>query len=220
MKLKRFGVLFFSLILGAILLVGCSNDNKEVAPEDDNGKEDVVSKDNTKDVENKDGNKEEGNKEEGNSEVSKEEDTPKTTEEFLAMYDEATAKEIVDTYGKDNYDYSLYVDSKEKMDFYKTNEIFSGEEKTQAEDTYFIYYYSPKCVYCQEFYSTLVDYTKKENAYPIYKVNIDIIDNYTAFVDAEIQGTPTLKLYNKKEDKVALKFEGVQSLESLPVILE
>ena len=134
-------------------------------------------------------------------------------------YDEEQFKQVVSIYGKDNYDYNKFIPGEtEKINFYKDKSVIHGEEKSQAEDTYLIYIFSPVCVYCNEFYSTLVDYTSKDNAYPLYKLNVDILENYFAWEDYQISGTPTLILYDKVNGKILDAYVGVQDLDKLPVI--
>lgn len=134
-------------------------------------------------------------------------------------YDEEQFKQVISLYGKDNYNYETFIPGEsEKISFYKDKSVIHGEEKSQAEDTYLIYIFSPTCVYCNEFYDTLVDYTKKDNAYSLYKLNVDILENYFAWEDYNVSGTPTLVLYDKANDKVLNSFAGVQELEKLPVI--
>lgn len=116
---------------------------------------------------------------------------------------------------KKDYKYENYV-SKEKADFYRENEIYLGQELNQKEDKYLIYFFSPLCIHCDQFYSTLKQYEKYSTAYKIYKLNVDIKENVDAWKKYNLEGTPTLILYNKKEHKIENVYVGTLPLDQLP----
>lgn len=119
------------------------------------------------------------------------------------------------TLGKDEYDYSLFV-KEDKAKFYETNQIYLGEETQQDEEKYLVYFYSPVCVYCNQFYDTLVQYEALDNAYTIYKINVDIKENIGAWEKFKLQGTPTLMLFNTTTKSVEDKIIGLTSLDTIP----
>lgn len=98
---------------------------------------------------------------------------------------------------KDEYDVSKYT-TKEKADYYNENSILVDEALTQKDDEYLVYYFSPLCVHCNNFYDVISGYEDLEGSYKIYKVNVDIKENLTAW--NEIEGTPTLKKVSKGKD--------------------
>jgi thiol-disulfide isomerase/thioredoxin len=120
------------------------------------------------------------------------------------------------TLSQADYDYSKVV-NEEKAKFYTTNEILLGDETKQKEEKYWVYFYSPECVYCDQFFDTLVEYEKTENAYPIYKMNVDLKENINAWGKFEIQGTPTLMLFNTVDKKIEDQIVGLTNLETIPL---
>ena len=103
----------------------------------------------------------------------------------------------------------------EKAKFYETNAVMFGEEYNQKDDAYLIYMFSPLCSHCNAFYDTLVAYEKLDGAYPIYKMNVDIKENVGVW--KQIQGTPTLVLFDKKNRKVSDPIVGEVPLNEIPL---
>lgn len=95
---------------------------------------------------------------------------------------------------KAEYDVSKYT-TKEKADYYNENSILVADALSQDEDEYFVYYFSPLCVHCNNFYDVISGYEELEGSYKIYKVNVDIKENLDAW--SEIEGTPTMKKVSK-----------------------
>lgn len=95
------------------------------------------------------------------------------------------------------YDVSKYTTA-EKASYYNENAILVNEALTQQEDEYLVYYFSPLCVHCNNFYDVISGYEDLEGSYKIYKVNVDIKENLGAW--SEIEGTPTLKKVSKGDD--------------------
>lgn len=118
--------------------------------------------------------------------------------------------------GKDDYDYSKVV-TPDKAKFYQENQIFAGEETEQKEDKYLVYFYSPECIYCDQFYETLVEYESLDNSYKMYKVNLDMKENVEVWQKFKIQGTPTLMLFNTVDKKIEESVVGLSELSSIPV---
>lgn len=103
----------------------------------------------------------------------------------------------------------------EKAKFYETNAVMLGEEYNQKDDAYLIYMFSPLCSHCNAFYDTLVAYEKLDGAYPIYKMNVDIKENVKIW--DSIQGTPTLVLFDKKNQKLGDPLIGEVPLSDIPL---
>lgn len=103
--------------------------------------------------------------------------------------------------------------------FYKTNAILGADVYTQADTEYLVYFYMPTCSYCREFKPTLEEYVVKEDALPIYKVNLALSTEKASWTDYSVQGTPTLvHIKNQDGDKVEVdRFVGVQKLADIPV---
>lgn len=103
--------------------------------------------------------------------------------------------------------------------FYKTNAINGKEVYTQVDKEYLVYFYMPTCSHCQEFKPTLEEYITKEDALPIYKVNLSLANERESWSKYAIQGTPTLVLIKDQNgDKVEVdRLVGVQKLDDIPV---
>lgn len=106
----------------------------------------------------------------------------------------------------------------ESEGFYSTNAIKGSEAFNQEEDNYLVYFYSPVCQHCQAFKPTLEKYVRKEDALPIYKVNLNNASENPTWEQYQIQGTPTL-IHVKRKNGVIYEVNrlvGGQDLDTIP----
>lgn len=103
--------------------------------------------------------------------------------------------------------------------FYKTNAIAGTETYKQGDPEYLVYFYMPTCSHCQEFKPTLEEYITKDDALPMYKVNLALPAEKESWANYDVQGTPTLlHIEDRNGDKVEIdRLLGVQKLADIPV---
>lgn len=98
--------------------------------------------------------------------------------------------------------------------FYSDKAINGTQAFKQKDERYLLYFYMPTCAHCQEFKPTLEEYVLKEDALPIYKVNLSMPNEQVTWDTYKVEGTPTLVLVeNGKEIE---RFVGGQELEDIP----
>ena len=187
----KYSYLFGSVILGSVLLSGCTMDTDKDAKNVD------VEPSKVETVE-----------ENGPAEGTLEFYMDKVNKGEVAAPGELGVKE---------YEVSDYT-SPDKAKYYDVDSILVTDELKQAEESYLVYYFSPLCVYCNEFYDVLRGYEDLADGYKVYKVNVDVKENLPAWKD--IEGTPTMKLVTtgsdgKKSSEVVSI--GYVSLDQLPV---
>ena len=48
---------------------------------------------------------------------------------------------------------------------------------SKNHDYYYLIFYSPDCIYCEEILPVAIEYKNKDNSYPLYVINVDDLKN-------------------------------------------
>ena len=124
----------------------------------------------------------------------------KGTETYL-NYFERNSK-----YQNKNYEIKDHLLNKYKANLavYNHNPIYYDYMLEQDETSYFVFAYSPTCLYTNNFVKdTLQYYIDSTHSLPVYTLNLDILENKEILADYNVRGTPSLLYINKgKVEKI------------------
>lgn len=103
-------------------------------------------------------------------------------------------------YQNKNYEIKDYLLNKYKdnLAVYNHNPILYDAMLTQDAENYFVFAYSPTCLYTNNFVvDTLQYYIDSTHSLPVYTLNLDILENKEILANFNVRGTPSL-LYIQK----------------------
>lgn len=72
-----------------------------------------------------------------------------------------------------------------KPSWRKLNHTTYAEMLTRNHSYYYLIFYSPDCIFCEEILPVALEYSAKENTYPLYVVNIDDLKNNNGLMAEE-----------------------------------